>query len=80
MTSSNRKNAKSQEPAESGVSISLRFSETVIAMAVSSIVSIGAYSAISNNLHQSQINNCTLGQPHSTSVPSAPEPTPGRNK
>lgn len=80
MTSTNRKNAKSQEPAESGVSISFRFSETIIAMAVSSCVSISATAAVSNNFHQSQINNCTLGQPHSTSVQSVPEPSPGKNK
>jgi hypothetical protein len=80
MTSTNRKRTESQSPNESGVSINLRFSEKMMAMAISSCISFGMGIAVTNSFQQSQINNCILGQPPSTSVLSAPKPPLGKDK
>lgn len=80
MTSTNRKKTVSQPPNESGVSINLRFSETMMAMALSSCISFTTGIALTNSFQQSQISNCTLGQSPSTSVLSAPKPSLGKDK
>lgn len=80
MTSTNRKKTESQPPNESGLSINLRFSETVMAMAVSSCISFGMGITLTNSFQQSQINNCTLGQPPSTSVLTIPKPSLDKGK
>ncbi|MHC5762605.1 hypothetical protein [Nostoc sp.] len=58
---------------ESVVSINLRFSQTMMAVTLSSCISFVSGAVFTNNFRQSQVNNCTLEQPlKSTSVIPAP--------